>query len=97
MLYLYQKNKTNNNQIENKIMTTEKDLYTAMHIMNVQSESRVLLEKAINDLNTLKHQCFSEELKRDINTSIDLLEKHKDSFKFQNVRKSILQEISLNN
>jgi len=77
-------------------MTIEKDLDTAMHIMSIQSESRTLLEKTLNDLNTLKHQCFSEELKRDINTSIDLLEKHKDSFKFQNVRKSILQEISLN-
>ncbi len=77
-------------------MTTEKDLDTAMYITGIQCESRVLLEKAINDLNTLKHQCFSEELKSDINTSIDLLEKHKDSFKFQNVRKSILQEISTN-
>ncbi len=77
-------------------MKTEKDLYTAMHIMNVQSESRVLLEKAINDLNTLKHQCFSEELRMDINISIDLLEKHKETFSFQNVQKTILQEISLN-
>ena len=78
-------------------MTTEKDLATAMHIMSIQSESRTLLEKAINDLNTLKHQCFSEELKRDINISIDLLEKHKETFSFHNVQKSILQEISVNN
>ena len=73
--------------------TTEKKLHTAMHIMSVETESRVLLEKAINDLNTLKHQCFSDELRKDINTSIDLLEKHKEAFSFRNVQESILKEL----
>jgi hypothetical protein len=70
-----------------------RDLAQAMHIMSVQSESRVLLEKVLDDLNTLKHKTYSEELRRDINTSIDLLEKHKETFSFHNVRESILQEL----
>lgn len=72
---------------------TEKNLHTAMHIMNIQSESRVLLDKALNDLNTLKHKTFSDELRRDINTAMDLLEKHKETFSFHNVQESILQEL----
>lgn len=78
-------------------MYTDKDLAQAMHIMSVETESRVLLEKVLNDLNTLKHQAYSEELRRDINTAIDLLEKHEGTFSFRNVQKSILQEISLTN
>ena len=74
-------------------MTTEKNLHTAMHIMNIQSESRVLLEKALSDLNTLKHKTFSEELRRDINAAMDLLEKHKEAFSFYNVQESILNEL----
>lgn len=73
--------------------TTERDLGKAVHIAIVQSESRTLLEKALNDLNTLKHKTFSEELRRDINTAIDLLEKHKEAFSFYNIRESILQEL----
>lgn len=74
-------------------MTQERNLAQAMHIMSVETESRVLLEKVLNDLNTLKHQCFSEELRSDINTATDLLEKHKVTFSFKNVQKSILQEL----
>lgn len=74
-------------------MTTERSLAKAVHIASVQSESRVLLEKALNNLNTLKHQTFSEELRRDINTAMDLLEKHKESFSFHNMQESILQEL----
>ena len=74
-------------------MTTEKDLAKAIHIASVQSESRVLLEKALDDLNTLKHKTFSAELRRDINTAMDLLEKHKETFSFYNVHDSILQEL----
>ena len=74
-------------------MTTEKDLAQAVHIASIQSESRILLEKALNDLNTLKHKTFSEELRRDINTSIDLLEKHKKTFSIYSVRELILQEL----
>ena len=72
---------------------TEKDLHTAIHIASLQTENRVLLEKVLNDLNTLKHKTFSGELMRDINTSIDLLEKHKESFSFHNVQEYILQEL----
>lgn len=72
---------------------TERDLAKAIHIASVQTESRVLLEKVLNDLNTLKHRTFSEELRRDINTSIDLLEKHKETFNFYSVQKSILNEL----
>ena len=74
-------------------MKTERDLAKAVHIASIQSESRVLLEKALSDLNTLKHKTFSEELRRDINTAMDLLEKHKETFSFHNVQKSILQEL----
>jgi hypothetical protein len=73
--------------------TIEKKLATAMHITRIETENRVLLEKVLDDLNTLKHKTYSEELRRDINTSIDLLEKHKETFSFHNVRESILQEL----
>ena len=80
--------------IKNKeIMITEKDLAKAVLIASVQTESRVLLEKALSDLNTLKHKTFSKELSRDIDTAIDLLKKHEESFSFYNVRESILQEL----
>lgn len=72
---------------------TEKDLSKAIHLASVQSESGILLEKALNDLNTLKHKTYSEELIRDINTAIDLLEKHKESFSLYYVRELILQEL----
>ena len=74
-------------------MTTERDLAKAVHIASIQSESRILLEKALSDLNTLKHKTYSEELRSDINTAIDLLEKHKEAFSFYNVQESILQEL----
>ena len=70
-----------------------RDLAQAMHIMSVQSESRVLLEKVLSDLNTLKHKTYSEELRSDINTVTDLLKSHEESFSFNNVRESILQEL----
>ena len=73
--------------------TTEKKLAQAIHIASIQSESRTLLEKALSDLNTLKHKTFSEELRSDINTAMDLLEKHKETFSFRNVEESILQEL----
>ncbi len=73
--------------------TREKDLAQAIHIATIQSESRTLLEKALSDLNTLKHKTFSEELRSDINTAMDLLEKHKEAFSFRNVQESILQEL----
>ena len=72
---------------------TEKKLHRAMHIMSVETESRILLQKALSDLNTLKHQTFSEELKSDINTAMDLLKKHEETFSFYNVQESILQEL----
>ena len=74
-------------------MTTEKDLAKAVLIASVQTESRVLLEKALSDLNTLKHKTFSKELSRDIDTAIDLLKKHEESFSFYNIREAILQEL----
>ena len=74
-------------------MTTERDLAKAVHIASIQSESRILLEKALSDLNTLKHKTFSEELIRDLNTSIDLLEKHKEALSFYNVQGAILKEL----
>ena len=72
---------------------TERDLAEAIHIASIQSESKTLLEKALSDLNTLKHQTYSEELRRDINTVMDVLEKHKEAFSFHNMRESILQEL----
>jgi len=74
--------------------TIEKKLATAMHITRIETENRVLLEKVLDDLNTLKHKTYSEELRSDINTAMGLLEKHKESFNFYNVRESILNELS---
>ena len=73
--------------------TIEKKLATAMHITRIETENRVLLEKVLDDLNTLKHKTYSEELRSDINTAIDLLKKHEESFNFYNVRESILNEL----
>ena len=73
--------------------TTEKDLAKAIHIASVQSESKALLEKVISDLNSLKHQTYSEDLRKDINIAMDVLEKHKEAFSFYNIRESILQEL----
>ena len=74
--------------------TIEKKLATAMHITRIETENRVLLEKVLDDLNTLKHKTYSEELRSDINTAMDLLKKHEESFNFYNVRESILNELS---
>lgn len=74
--------------------TIEKKIATAMHITRIETENRVLLEKVLDDLNTLKHKTYSEELRSDINTAIDLLKKHEESFNFYNVRESILNELS---
>ena len=76
-------------------MTTKRrDLVKAIHIASVETEARVLLEKAINDLNTLKHRTFSEELREDLNTAMDLLEKHREALNFRNVAESILNELN---
>ena len=73
--------------------TIEKKLATAMHITRIETENRVLLEKVLDDLNTLKHKTYSEELRGDINTAIDLLKKHEESFNFYNIREPVLNEL----